>query len=193
MLNKGSRSHTDFALGQRPLSSLEQVLADLRPGKLESCTNGMTPCRSRPRQCYGVGACSQRCNCGCHVPMPTITGMARRVNNRVLTISSHLVHGPRRGDGPHDLLAAAVGADRQAAANDLAQSREVGRDAEVLLRASLGDAEAGHHLVEAQQRAVLARDVPQTLQQQRSSVSRQLPCYSISNNSRWLTGLPDIE
>ena len=43
--------------------------------------------------------------------------------------------GPAGGDGLHDVAAAAVRAHRQAAADDLAQRRQVGRDAEVLLHA----------------------------------------------------------
>ena len=44
-----------------------------------------------------------------------------------------------------------------------AHGGEVGRDAKVRLRAALGDAEAGHDLVEAQQRAVLRAHVAQAL------------------------------
>ena len=53
--------------------------------------------------------------------------------------------------------AAAVGADGQAAADHLAEGGEVGPDAVALLRAAEGHAEAGHHLVEDQQRAVRGR------------------------------------
>ena len=49
-----------------------------------------------------------------------------------------------------------------------AHSGEVRRDAKVRLRAALGDAEASHHLIEAQQRAVLGRDVPQALSKHNS-------------------------
>lgn len=44
---------------------------------------------------------------------------------------------------------------------------QVWRDTKVLLRAALGNAEARHHLVKAQQRAVLCRDLPQALQGKR--------------------------
>ncbi len=56
-------------------------------------------------------------------------------------------------------LRCALGDQRGAGAH----GGEVGRDAKVRLRAALGDAEAGHDLVEAQQRAVLRAHVAQAL------------------------------
>mmetsp|Transcript_10241 Transcript_10241/g.17627 ORF Transcript_10241/g.17627 Transcript_10241/m.17627 type:complete len:515 (-) Transcript_10241:180-1724(-) len=76
-----------------------------------------------------------------------------------------LVHGAGRGHHLHDVLAAAVGADGEAAADDLAHGGHVGGDAEVALRAAVRDAEAGHHLVEDQQRAVLGGQLAQALQE----------------------------
>ena len=58
----------------------------------------------------------------------------------------------------HDVGAPAVDAQRQAAADDLAQAGQVGLDAEELLRAAARDAEAGDDLVEDQQRAVLVAE-----------------------------------
>ena len=79
----------------------------------------------------------------------------------------HLEHAPARGDGERVARqrarlvdgaggrhlrmmsrAPAVGADGQAAADDLAEAGQVGRDAVERLRAAERDAEAGHHLVE---------------------------------------------
>ena len=77
---------------------------------------------------------------------------------------ARLVHGAQRGDHLHDLPLAAIGADGQAAADDLAQSRQIGRDAVERLRAAAMDAEAGHHLVEDEQRAVCGRHLAQPLQ-----------------------------
>ena len=57
----------------------------------------------------------------------------------------------------HDVGAAGDGGQRKAAADDLAQRAEVGRDAVVFLRAAIGEAEAGHDLVEDQRDAVLLR------------------------------------
>ena len=54
----------------------------------------------------------------------------------------------------HDVGAAAVRADRQAAADDLAEAGQIGPDAEERLRAAGRRAEAGDHLVEDQQDAV---------------------------------------
>ena len=62
--------------------------------------------------------------------------------------------------------AAAIGADRQTAADDLAQRGEVGSNLPERLRAAVGHAKAGHHFVADQQRAVLARSA-------RSSASRK--------------------
>ena len=64
----------------------------------------------------------------------------------------------------HDIRAAAIGAQRQAAADDLAERREVGRDAEKLLRPAVGQPEAGHHLVEDEQCAMLRREPTSRLQ-----------------------------
>mmetsp|Transcript_16779 Transcript_16779/g.47749 ORF Transcript_16779/g.47749 Transcript_16779/m.47749 type:complete len:314 (+) Transcript_16779:108-1049(+) len=76
-----------------------------------------------------------------------------------------LIHGPGRCDHLHDVLAAAVGPHREAAPDDLAHGRHVGRDAEVLLGPAVGDAEAGHDLVEHQQRAVLRGELAEALQE----------------------------
>ena len=65
-----------------------------------------------------------------------------------------LVDGTDRRDEVHEVGPAAVGADRHAAADDLAERREVGPDAEARLGAAGTDAEAGDHLVEDEQRAV---------------------------------------
>ena len=76
---------------------------------------------------------------------------------RIAAERAGLKHLAGRQHVVHDVGPAAVGADRQAAADDLAQRRQIGLDAEQLLRAAVGDAEAGHHFVADQQRAVLLR------------------------------------
>ncbi len=63
------------------------------------------------------------------------------------------------------LAPAAVGADRQPAADDLAQAGQVGRDAEERLGAAVGDAEAGDHLVEDEQAAGASRELAQRRQE----------------------------
>ena len=75
---------------------------------------------------------------------------------RIAAERAGLKHFARRQHVIHDLGPAAVGADRQPAADDLAQRRQVGLDAQQRLRPAVGHAEAGHHFVEDQQRAVLA-------------------------------------
>ena len=57
--------------------------------------------------------------------------------------------------------AAAVGADGEAAADDLAERGHVGLHAVERLRAAERDAEAGHDLVEDEHRAVRARQLAQ--------------------------------
>ena len=81
-------------------------------------------------------------------------GEARRHRQRVAGERARLIDGAGGRDLLHDVAPAAVGADGQAAADDLAERGEVGRDAVELLRAAAREAEAGHHLVEDEQRAV---------------------------------------
>mmetsp|Transcript_34298 Transcript_34298/g.85468 ORF Transcript_34298/g.85468 Transcript_34298/m.85468 type:complete len:348 (-) Transcript_34298:500-1543(-) len=90
---------------------------------------------------------------------------ARRHRERVAREGARLVHGTRRRDHLHDVLTPAVRAHGEAAADDLAHGGEIGGHAKVLLRAAVGDAEAGHHLVEAEQRAVLERERAQPLKE----------------------------
>ena len=66
-----------------------------------------------------------------------------------------LVDGPGGRDLVHQVGAAAVSADGQTAADDLAQAGEVGLDAVEPLRPAQADAEAGHHFIEDEQRPVL--------------------------------------
>src|SRR3546814_2207966 len=61
--------------------------------------------------------------------------------NRVAAERTGLVDRPARCDLLHQFTAAAVGAHRHAAADDLAEGRQVGRDAIARLRAAERDAE----------------------------------------------------
>mgnify|MGYP003693716017 CR=1 FL=1 len=65
---------------------------------------------------------------------------------------------------PHQFLAAADHADRQAAGEALAIGHHVGAHAEIFLRAAGGEAEADEHLVEDQHDAALGADLAQRLQ-----------------------------
>ena len=67
----------------------------------------------------------------------------------------------------HDVAAPAECADGHAAADDLAQRGEVGLDAVQALSALRTDAEAGHHFVEYQHRAVLGAQLAQRTQELR--------------------------
>ena len=80
---------------------------------------------------------------------------AGRHRHRVAGQRTGLIDGTKRGDLFHDLASAAEGPERHAAADHLAESGQVGRDAIKALGAVQANAEAGHHLVEDQHRAVL--------------------------------------
>ena len=53
----------------------------------------------------------------------------------------------------HDVTAPAERADRESATDNLAEGREVGRNAEQLGRAAAGEAEAADHFIENQERS----------------------------------------
>lgn len=72
---------------------------------------------------------------------------------RVAGQGSGLVHVPGRGDPLHVFGFAAVGSHGQAAADDLAEHGQIGRDAKAGLRPAVFRAEAGDHLVDDEQRA----------------------------------------
>mmetsp|Transcript_41301 Transcript_41301/g.100220 ORF Transcript_41301/g.100220 Transcript_41301/m.100220 type:complete len:396 (-) Transcript_41301:89-1276(-) len=84
---------------------------------------------------------------------------------RIARESSGLVHGPRGGNHLHDLLLARIRTDGQAAADHLAERGQVGRDAPVLLGAAVRDAEAGHHLVEDEESAVVRADLAELVEE----------------------------
>ena len=74
--------------------------------------------------------------------------------------------GPSGASWLHHVARAAEGRQRHAAADHLAEHAQVRREAGdglrvQALRAAEGDAEAGHHLVEDEQRAVLAAQLAQ--------------------------------
>src|SRR3990172_7705712 len=79
---------------------------------------------------------------------------AGRHGKRVARERARLVYGADRRDLLHDMGRAAVRADRQPAAYDLAEAGQVGLYLIERLGPAVRDAEAGHHLVEYQQRAV---------------------------------------
>ncbi len=80
---------------------------------------------------------------------------------RVSRQRPRLVDRASGGDPPHQVARAGVGGERQAAADHLAEGGQVGGHAEQRLRASPADPEAGHHLVEDQQRAVAVAEIAQ--------------------------------
>ncbi len=84
-----------------------------------------------------------------------------RRRERVPREGARLVDVADRREAGHDLPAAAERRQRQPAADDLPEDRQVGPDAVALLGAAAGDAKAGDHLVEHEQRA---RDVAERAQ-----------------------------
>mmetsp|Transcript_79148 Transcript_79148/g.171047 ORF Transcript_79148/g.171047 Transcript_79148/m.171047 type:complete len:549 (+) Transcript_79148:282-1928(+) len=78
---------------------------------------------------------------------------------------ARLVHGPSRRNHLHDLLLATVGTHRQATTDDLAHGRDVRSHAEVPLSTTVGDAEAGHDLVEDKEGTVLRGELTETLKE----------------------------
>ena len=76
-----------------------------------------------------------------------------------------LIYRAGRRDVIHDFGAATIGRQGQAAAHDLTEAGQIRANAIKRLRASIGDAKAGHHLVENEQRAVLRGDSAQFLQE----------------------------
>ena len=88
----------------------------------------------------------------------------RRHRQRIARERPRLVDRAGRRDLAHDVRAPAVGAHRQSAADHLAERGQVRPDAVALLRAAERHAEAGHHFVENQQRAVPRGDLAQRFQ-----------------------------
>src|ERR1017187_6845860 len=70
-----------------------------------------------------------------------------------------LIGRPAGPYAAHDTGTPAVSADGQSAADDLAQRGHIRPDAEARLRAPIGHAEAGHHFIQDQQRAVPRSDL----------------------------------
>ena len=72
---------------------------------------------------------------------------------------------PGGRDRRHDVGATAIGTDGQAAADDLAEDRQVGRNTKQLLGAAGRDAEAGDDFIEDQHDVVLDGELTQTLEE----------------------------
>ena len=81
-------------------------------------------------------------------------GQARGHRQWIARQGAGLVDRAKRRDVLHDGALAAKAADRHAAADDLAERRQVRSHAVVGLGAAEGDAETGHHFVEDQHHAI---------------------------------------
>jgi len=75
-----------------------------------------------------------------------------------------LIDGAVGGELVHDVGAAAEGSDGEASADDLAHGGEVGGEGFEFLDAALGEAEAGHDLVEDEEGAVFGGEVAEELE-----------------------------
>ena len=75
-----------------------------------------------------------------------------------------LIHRPGRRNAGHDVLSAAIGADRQPAADYFAETDQIRLDAETGLGAAERHPEPGHHFIENQQNAIVRRQFPHFLQ-----------------------------
>ena len=95
---------------------------------------------------------------------------------RVAGQRSGVEHRAQRRQRLHDLAASTDGADRQPAADDLAERGQVGRHVVHGLRTAVTEAEAGDDLVEHQQRADAVALGAQALQEPLRS-ARPHPCW----------------
>ncbi len=89
----------------------------------------------------------------------------RRHGDRIPRERARLVGIAVRGEARHDAPLAAESPDRHAAADHLAEGREIGADAEELGGAAPRQTEPRDHLVEDEERAVRARRAPQSLEE----------------------------
>jgi hypothetical protein len=87
------------------------------------------------------------------VAQPSQHRQARRGRQRIPGQRSRLIHVAARRQPVHHVRASAERRERQAAADDLPEDRQVRTDVVELLRTAPRDAEAGDHLVEDQQRS----------------------------------------
>ncbi len=89
---------------------------------------------------------------------------ARRHGQRVAAQRPGLINRSQRREPIHDVRPSPKCPDRQTAADDFAEARQIRLDAEPLLRPAGRKPEAGHHFVKNQQGAVRLRDFAQKLQ-----------------------------
>ena len=88
---------------------------------------------------------------------------ARRHRHRVTGQGTRLVHRTIRCELLHNLATTTKSRRRQTAGDDLAKRGQVTRHAVHAVPAGVGGAEAGHHFVQNQKRAVLMRNILQFL------------------------------
>jgi hypothetical protein len=115
----------------------------------------------------------------------------RRGGERVPGQRAGLVDGARGRELVHELGGPAERRERQPAARDLAQDRQVGPDAVQLLRAAPGNAEAGDHLVEDEQGAGGGAERAQRLEE--AGLRRDdahVPGHGLDDDRRELVAVP---
>ena len=100
---------------------------------------------------------------------------SRAHRQRIARKRPRLINRPERRNHFHDVAASAIGRHRQPPADNFPEYGQVRPNAEGILRAAIGDAEAGDHFVENQQRAVALRDFAQALKKSRLPAAPR-PC-----------------
>src|SRR5437588_3501738 len=95
------------------------------------------------------------------VAQPAQYGKSGGGCQRIAGERPRLVDVPARGKAIHDLGASAERCQRQPAADDLAEDREIRDDTEALLRSAARDAETRDHLVEDEECGLLSAKAAQ--------------------------------
>mmetsp|Transcript_56882 Transcript_56882/g.113152 ORF Transcript_56882/g.113152 Transcript_56882/m.113152 type:complete len:226 (+) Transcript_56882:216-893(+) len=90
---------------------------------------------------------------------------ARSHGKRISTQRSCLVHRTRRGHHLHDVLAPAIGANRQTTTNYFAHGGHIRGHTKVLLSSAIRNTKSSHHLIKDEQGAILRCQLPKALQE----------------------------
>ena len=93
--------------------------------------------------------------------------VSRRHGQRISGQCSGLIHRPARRHHRHDLPSSAVRADRQSAADDLSERRQIGINAVQFLRAPGREPESGHDFVKDQHDPFVRAELPQPFEESR--------------------------
>ena len=121
---------------------------------------------------FGRGLAKSRFECCAHCIEPLVGRVRFQLAERgdagghgdgVARVRAGLEDGSGGHDLVHDAGPTAERADGQSAADNLAQTGDIGRVAQQFLSAAVSEAEAGHHFIVNEQRAVMVREPPEFL------------------------------